>query len=415
MAENPDQRDHRKHSGAREFDVVLFGATGFVGELTARYLAAHAPRTCRWALAGRSLPKLEGLRERLAADHPEAAGVPLITADATDTASVARLAPRTRVLVSTVGPYIQYGSRLVAACAEAGTDYADLTGEPEFVDLMYLRHHSRAKESGARLVHACGFDSVPHDLGALFTVERLPEGVPLRVAGYVSTNATPSGGTLASTLLAFSRVDRMRHAAKARRAADPRPADRSVRTPLDRVHHNAELGVWGVPLPTIDAQVVGRSAAALERYGPRFRYSHFAAMRRLPTVVGGIAGAGALFAAAQLPAARRALSARLAPGRGPDEARRARSWFSVRFVGTGGGRRVVTEVSGGDPGYGETATMLAESALSLAFDDLPSTSGQVTPATAMGKALTERLRDAGLSFRVLEDSEESQAPEPERP
>lgn len=399
MTGKPEQNE------AREFDVVLFGATGFVGELTARHLAAHAPRTSRWALAGRSLPKLAALRERLAAEHPGAADIPLLTADSTDSASVARLAPRTRVLVSTVGPYLQYGARLVAACAEAGTDYADLSGEPEFVDLMYLRHHSRAKETGARLVHACGFDSVPHDLGALFTVERLPEGVPLRVAGYVRTNGTLSGGSLSSTLLTFSRADRMRHAAKARRAAEPRDAGRSVRTPLDRVHHNAELGVWGVPMPTLDPRVVGRSAAALKRYGPDFSYSQFAAVRRLPVAVGGIAGAGALFAAAQLPAARRLLSARFAPGEGPDEARRARSWFSVRFVGKGGGRRVVTEVSGGDPGYGETAKILAESALSLAFDDLPATSGQVTTATAMGGALTERLRNAGLSFRVLEESD----------
>ncbi|MGP3973709.1 saccharopine dehydrogenase family protein [Streptomyces sp. 8N114] len=390
----------------REFDVVLYGATGFVGELTSRYLAAHAPRACRWALAGRSQQKLKALRDRLAAAHSHTADLPLVTADADDARSLAELAARSRVVASTVGPYLRYGTRLVAACAEAGTDYLDLTGEPEFVDLMYLRHQSRAKETGARLVHACGFDSVPHDLGARFTVEQLPVGVPLSVDGFVRSNAAFSGGTWGSALLSFSRADRMLRTAKSRRAADPRPAHRTIRTPTGRVRREDELGLWAVPLPTIDPQIVGRSAAALERYGPAFTYRHYAAVRRLPVAVGGIAGAGGVFAAAQLPPLRRFLAARLAPGEGPDEQRRARSWFSVRFVGRGGGRRVVTEVAGGDPGYDETAKMLAEGALCLAHDDLPPTSGQVTTSVAMGEALTGRLIRAGLEFRVLEDSED---------
>ncbi|MGW3139322.1 saccharopine dehydrogenase, partial [Streptomyces sp. NPDC001139] len=138
----------------------------------------------------------------------------------------------------------------------------------------------------------------------------------------------------------------------------------------------------------------------LERYGPDFRYRHYAAVRHLPVAVGGAAAMGALVAAAQLPPARRWLSGRLKPGDGPDPEKRAKSWFTVRFVGEGGGRRVFTEVAGGDPGYDETAKMFAESALSLAFDDLPPTSGQVTTAVAMGDALTERLRRAGITFRV---------------
>ncbi|MFG3259714.1 saccharopine dehydrogenase family protein [Streptomyces sp. NPDC048172] len=395
----------------REFDVVLIGATGFTGSLTAEYLARHAPEGCRWAVAGRDTAKLEALRHRLAGINPgleEPGALPLVRADVTDPASLRELAARTRVVATTVGPYIRYGSALVAACAEEGTDYVDLAGEPEFVDLMYLRHHSRARETGARIVHTCGFDSVPHDLGTLFTVERLPEGVPLSVEAYVRTNATFSGGTYASTLLAFSRADRMAKVAKARRAADPRPEGRSVRTPLGRISRTpayTELDAWAVPLPTIDAQVVGRSAAALERYGPRFRYSEYAALRSLPLTVGAVAGAGASFAAAQLPSLRKYLSSRLEPGDGPDPERRARSWFSVRFFGEGGGRRVVTEVSGGDPGYDETSRMLSEAALCLALDTLPETSGQVTPAVAMGGALTERLVASGLGFRVVEEYE----------
>ncbi|NLU69330.1 saccharopine dehydrogenase NADP-binding domain-containing protein [Streptomyces sp. HNM0574] len=390
----------------RPYDIVLFGATGFVGELTARYLAAHAPEGLRWALAGRNSGKLAELRGRLAKAYPERPGLaelPLLHADSGDPESLRRMAAGARAVATTVGPYIRYGTPLVAACAEAGTDYLDLCGEPEFVDLMYLRHHERARESGARLVHACGFDSVPHDLGARFTVERLPEGVPLRVDGYLRTDARFSGGTFASALTAFSRFDRMARTARERRAAEPAPAGRRVRTPVGTVRRERELGGWAVPLPTIDPQVVGRSAAALERYGPEFTYRHHALVRRLPVAVGGLAGAGAAFALAQHPATRRMLSARLAPGEGPDEERRARSWFTVRFVGEGGGRRVVTEVSGGDPGYGETAKILAEAALSLTCDELPATAGQVTPAVAMGEALTGRLVRAGIGFRVLEE------------
>ncbi len=385
----------------RPYDIVLFGASGFVGELTAAHLAEHAPADCRWALAGRGLTKLERLRERLAKTYPACADVPLLRADSADADGLRELARSTRVLATTVGPYLRYGEALVAACAEAGTDYLDLTGEPEFVDRMYLGYDAVARRSGARLVHSCGFDSVPHDLGAYFTVRQLPEGVPLRVDGYVRTHARFSGGTFASALEAMGRGRQMLRAARERRAAEPRPGGgRRARASLGVPHRSGELGAWALPLPTIDAQVVERSASALERYGPDFHYRHFAAVKWLPVAVGGAAAVGSVLALAQVPAARRWLGSLVAPGTGPDAELRARSWFTVRFVGEGGGRRVYTEVSGGDPGYGETAKILAESALSLAFDELPETAGQVTPAAAMGDALVERLRTVGIRFRV---------------
>ncbi|MEU6753700.1 saccharopine dehydrogenase, partial [Spirillospora sp. NPDC046719] len=160
-------------------------------------------------------------------------------------------------------------------------------------------------------------------------------------------------------------------------------------------------GGWTLPLPTIDPQIVTRSAAALDRYGPDFSYGHYLAVKRLPVAAGMAVGSGALLALAQLPPTRSLLLRLRAPGEGPSPERRARNWFSVKFVGEGGGRRVVTEVAGGDPGYGETAKMLAQSALCLAHDDLPKTAGQVTTATAMGDALIARLTAAGIAFRVL--------------
>ncbi len=387
----------------REFDAVLFGATGFTGGLTAEYLAQHMPPGGRWALAGRSAERLEELRARLSALDPGCADLPLLHADVTDAESMAQVAARARVVASTVGPYLTYGEPLVAACAAAGTDYVDLTGEPEFVDRMYVGYHQQAAASGARLVHACGFDSVPHDLGARFTVLQLPEGLPVRLRGAVRAHGALSGGTLRSAVTAMSRTRQMKEASAARRAVEPRPTGRRVRTIVRPPHRDKETGLWLVPLPTLDPLVVKRSAAALDRYGPDFGYGHYAAVRRLVTVAAAAGGLGGLAAAVRVPPVRDALLARL-PQHGPSESKRARSWFSVRFVGEAGDQRVVTEVTGGDPGYGETAKMLAESAMCLAFDDNPPASGQVTTAAAMGENLTARLRSAGLTFRLLDTS-----------
>jgi len=379
----------------RDFDIVLFGATGFTGGLTADYLAAHGPAGLRWALAGRNPAKLEAVRDRLGLPD-----LPLLHADATDAPSLQAVAERTRVVITTVGPYIEYGEPLVAACAEAGTDYVDLTGEPEFIDTMYVRHHARAVQTGARIVHACGFDSIPHDLGVLFTVKQLPDDVPLTIRGSVRSNATASGGTFASALTAFSRGRQMKKASAERRAVEPRPQGRKVRTVAKAPHKDPVLGTWVVPLPTIDPFVVKRSAAARADYGPEFSYAHYAGVKTLRYVVGGVTGVGLLAAAAQVGPVRRALLSRLPAGTGPDEARRERSWFTVDFVGEGGGRRVRTRVSGGDPGYTETAKMLAESALCLAFDDNPESAGSVTTSVAMGENLMDRIVKAGISFDV---------------
>ncbi len=392
-------------TSSRELDLVLFGATGFTGGLTADYLARHAPAGCRWALAGRNPAKLAAVRDRLASVDAALADLPLLHADVTDPASLADVAGRTRVVITTVGPYVEHGEPLVAACARAGTDYVDLTGEPEFVDLMYVAHHAEAVRTGARIVHACGFDSIPHDLGVLFTVQQLPEDVALRVRGMVRSNATFSGGTFASAITAFSRSGAMRRAMAARRAVEPRVEGRRVRTSARGPHLDRQAGFWLVPLPTIDPFVVRRSAAASARYGPDFTYSHYAAVRRLPVLVGGLGVVAAVGASAQVPPLRRFLISRVPQGEGPSEERRARSYFSVRFIGEGGGRTVLTEVRGGDPGYTETSKMLAESALCLAFDDNPPTAGQVTTATAMGENLLQRLVRAGLSFQVVSSTQ----------
>lgn len=398
------QRQNGAVAVERQYDLALFGATGFTGGLTARYLAANAPSGLRWALVGRNRAKLQATAAQLGSVLGEGAPAPeLIEADADDPGSLARLAQATRVVATTVGPYALYGEPLVAACATAGTDYADLTGEPEFIDRMWLGYHEQAQRSGARLVHCCGFDSIPHDLGAYFTVMQLPEGVPLTVNGYVRSNAEFSGGTFASAINGFGRARQTIAAARQRRQAEQRPAGRAIHSTPARLRRDPELGGWVAPLPTIDGPIVRRSAAALERYGPDFSYGHNVVAKHLASIGAVAGGVGAAALIAQLPPTRKLLlKAARSPGEGPSEATRAKSWFKVTFVGEGGGKRVVTEVAGGDPGYDETAKMLAESTLCLACDELPETAGQVTTAQAMGDALLARLQRAGMSFRVLD-------------
>ena len=389
----------------RTYDIVLFGCTGFTGGLTAEYLARNAPAGCRWAVAGRNRQKLEALRSSLADIDPARRELPLLEADANDPASLRAVAEATRLVITTVGPYIHHGEPLVAACAEAGTDYTDLTGEPEFVDLMYVRHHRRALETGARLVHACGFDSVPPDLGAQFTVEQLPAGVPIDLKGFVRAGGKPSAGTYHTAITGLSRVRGMSKVAAERKRLEPRPEGRRVRGNKALPYREAEVDAWALPLPTIDPQIVLRSARALDRYGPDFSYGHFAAVRRLPVAAGAVGGFAGLLALSQLPPARDWLLGRMQSGEGPPPDERERSWFKLRFVGRGGTAKVVTEVAGGDPGYGETAKMLAESALCLTHDDVPESAGQVTTAVAMGRRLRERLERAGIRFETLDAHE----------
>jgi short subunit dehydrogenase-like uncharacterized protein len=384
----------------RAHDIVVLGATGFTGALTAEYLASHVPAGTRWALAGRNRSKLEQVRRRL---DPRAAELPLLHADVTDPDSLRSVAEAAKVVITTVGPYIRYGEPVVAACAAAGTSYVDLTGEPEFVDRMWQGYHSLAVETGARLVHSCGFDSIPYDLGVQFTVEQLPEGEPISVEGFMRTKASISGGTYQSTIEILGRLRSSAKLARERRRLEGDPVGRRVKGVSGRPHPNEFAGGWVVPLPTIDPVTVLRSARRLDRYGPDFSYSHYAVVGPLPMAVGLGVAAGVVIGLAQIPPARDLMRKLMSSGEGPSEEKRAKSWFSVRFAARAGdGTSVRTEVSGGDPGYSETSKMLAESALCLAFDDLPSGGGQLTPAVAMGEALRRRLVAAGIKFEVID-------------
>ncbi len=398
----------------RKYDVVLFGATGFTGELTAEYLARAMQReSFSWAVAGRNPDKLARVCKRLESINPDCRGtVGQIVADVTDSESLAAMAAETRVVITTVGPYIHYGEPLVKACVESGTDYVDLTGEPEFVDTMIERYGETAEANKVRIVNSCGFDSIPHDLGTWFTVRELTRDMTrqeagqqrIRVEGFVKAGGTFSGGTWHSAVHAFSRYrEFMRQ--KQRKARRSRgEAQRHIRATPWKLRFHDDLNAWAVPFPTIDPQVVRRSARALHEYGRDFTYGHYVQVKHLPKVFAGGAFVGGVFLLAQIKATRQWLLSFKDQGQGPSRQQIARGWFKVVFKGEMDGRRIKTLVRGGDPGYGETSKMLAESALCLALDRrrLTRVYGVVTPASVMGRPLFERLAHAGIEFRVLD-------------
>ena len=300
----------------RDYDIVIFGATGFSGRLTAEYLSEHLPADARWAIAGRSAQKLAGVRDGLL--RPD---LPILVADSSDPAALAKVAASTRVLITTVGPYLEYGEALVKACAEAGTDYLDLAGEQEFVDTVFVKYRDIATGSGARIVHSAGFDSVPHDLGTYFTVNHLPEGVPITVDGVVQTSADISGGTFHTVVNYLSRLRQWRAAAVARATVEGQPAGRLSRNPSARP--TRRFGLWLVPFPGVDGQNIAYSGRLLDRYGPDFTYRHWIGTRHCAVAAGIIGLVGTLLVGAQIKPLRSLLLKLKDPGEGPTEEVRA--------------------------------------------------------------------------------------------
>jgi short subunit dehydrogenase-like uncharacterized protein len=401
----------------REHDVVVFGATGFVGELLAAYLAEHAPAEARIALAGRSQAKLAAVRDRLPAAARE---WPLLVADSTDAASLAALAASTTVVATTVGPYAKYGMPLVEACAAAGTHYADLTGEVLFVREAADKTDAAARATGARIVHSCGYDSIPSDIGTLLLHEQaVTDGAGgLTDVQMVATfRGGFSGGTLDS---ARTQIDTIRSDKAARTItfdeyglSPDRVAEPDVRQPADAgPPARGADGTWHAPfvMAPYNTRIVRRSNALLDwAYGRDLRYGEVMGCGKgvggLAVSAGVTGGMVAFLGAMALKPTRMLLDRVLpAPGSGPDEEARRKGWFRSEFAATTeSGKRYRAVVAGpGDPGYAATAVMLGESALALALDAdrLPDRAGSLTPATGIGVVLAERLRAAGHTYSV---------------
>ncbi len=391
----------------RDLDLVLFGATGFTGRLVADYVR-HSPDAARlrWAIAGRSRDKLEAL----------GLGVPILVGDALDPGAVREIARRTKVVCTTAGPFARYGSELVGACAEAGTHYCDLTGEVQWMRRMIDTHHARARASGARIVHTCGFDSIPSDLGTWATQQAFIErfGTPARkvTAVFGEQSGGLSGGTVASALETMREASADRGVARLLRdpyALDPdRGAARPPAPDDAAIGWEPHLKMFTIPfvMAQVNTRVVRRAhALAGFPWGAGFVYREVmstpGSARGAMMALGITGGLAALAFAMGRPALRAQIAKRAPqPGEGPPAEVRERGHWKLRLVGEGDRKDVLIYVVSdrGDPGYGSTARMLGESALCLALDPLTSPGGVQTPSVAMAQPLVDRLRRAGLVF-----------------
>jgi short subunit dehydrogenase-like uncharacterized protein len=409
----------------RDFDVVVWGASGFTGKLVAAYLYEQygAGADLRWAIGGRDKMKLEKVRAGLGADAGE---IPILVGNSTDADAMAEIAASTSVVCSTVGPFAKYGTELVAACVRGGTHYCDITGEVQWMRRMIDGYEEEAQESGARIVHACGFDSIPSDLGCFYVNRAMWErhGVPCRE---VKTRVRKmkgafSGGTVASILNA---VEEARQDPDARRTMgnpyglNPAEAQAGPDGPDQRgPAWDDDVDSWTAPfvMAAINTRVVRRSNVLMDyAYGQDFRYSEATMTGRGPagwtraTMM--TAGLGAFFAAASVGPARNLLNRMVLPqpGEGPSREQREAGSFELIVVGKHPQDRVLdirARVTGDrDPGYGATSRMIGESAVCLAKDGdrMQVEGGFWTPASCLGDFLLKRLRrSAGMRFELIE-------------
>lgn len=394
--------------GERAYEIVVFGATGFTGELVARYLAGRMPENRRWAIAGRNAARLEEVRQGLLGVNPRC-GVEIVVADLEQPSSLVDMARQTRVVLTTVGPYMDYGEAVLRASVEGGAHHLDITGEPDFIELARKRYHDAAVSQQLCIVHACGFGSLPPDAGAYFTAQQLPAHTEKAVRAYIDTNARPSGGTVRSVLRAAAtgRLSLLRELT--------RPVGEPGRLPRlkARIHRVRELGAWAVPTPVVDAWIVGQSVRARSAaYGSHFQYTQYFLIRHLALLCAALVGALLLVIALRVPPFRRPLEWLLTRASGPTAEARKRTYFSITFIGESATDRVVTRVSGGDPGYDECSKMLAECGLLLLEDavERPAAFGVVSPIAAFGDRLVQRLQERDIRFEVVEASARSDQP-----
>lgn len=385
-----------------EFDVIVYGASGYTGRLVAEYLSREYPGRLRWAMAGRNKAKLGAVRDEIGAP----ADIPLLEADVNDIGSLEALVRRTRVIITTVGPYQLYGSELVAACARTGTDYVDLCGEPAWMRQMIDAHAQTAQASGARIVFSCGFDSIPFDLGVYFLQqaarERFGKPVPRVKARVRKMKGSFSGGTAASlkATMQAARKDPAILKLLGNPFALAPGFDGPAQPPASKPEYDESLGSWAAPfiMAAINTRNVHRSNALMNHaYGTDFVYDEM--------LLTGPGDQGKVTAEAV--ANDRSLGSDNGPkpGDGPTAEERENGFYDVLFIGeTGDGRSLKASVAGKrDPGYGSTSRMIAESALCLLWDATDTAGGIWTTAPALGDKLIRRLTEhADLTFTLEE-------------
>ncbi len=386
---------------SNSFDIVLYGATSFVGQITAKYLAQHTSETFSWAIAGRNQTKLESLKSELGL-----VDLPILVADSHDEEALRGIAEQTKVIITTVGPYALYGETLVKICAETGTDYCDLTGEPQWIKQMLAQYEAQAKESGARIIHCAGFDSIPSDLGvwalqehAIATTDQPISHIKMRVN---KIRGAASGGTVASMLNVMADVGKDKSLRKVLvnpYVLCPDQHGFHVRqTNHQKAQFEEDTQMWVMPfvMAAINERIVHRTNALLDnRYGTDFRYDEAMRAKSAGQAWGMTLGLGAFMLGAATGLGRKVMAKTFLPkpGEGPSEQAQLKGMFDMRFYGTASDdTKLEYKVEGDrDPGYGSTAKMLAQVGLCLAKDVSELEGGCWTPASGLGQKLIDRL------------------------
>jgi len=363
----------------KEYDIIVYGATGFTGQLICKYLSEHKDiKNIKWGISGRDESKLKEISNHFLVDY--------IKADSFDISSLNNLTSLTKLIISTVGPYSLYGKKLVESCINNHCHYLDLTGEPDFVHFVENNFTIKAKEEGVILMNCCGFESIPPDIGVYYTLKQLKDKNP-KINTFLKTKGKISGGTWASFLNSFS----------SKKPIIKQGLNKSKKT--KKIFYVKELKKWALIFPVIDKHIVKKSAKTLN-YGEDFSFNEYILFNSIFRIIGLIISISFIGLIAKIKFFRNYLKTFIPSGTGPTKKERLNHWFELKIFGNTKTENIVTTVSGGDPGYGETSKFISEMALCiiLNYNQLNSNKGVITPAECSGELMIKRLKDAGIKF-----------------
>jgi len=374
---------------SRHYDIVLLGATGFTGQIIAKYLDEKAiSEGIKWAIAGRDEAKLAVLKANLTISNPD-----ILVFDIKNSSSIENVITQSVVVMNTVGPFNWYGRDVVKSCVEHQTHYIDITGEPSFVAEMFIHYDVKAKANQTAIVNCCGFDSIPADFAAWITAKKLPISEPKTLQTYIRTNASFSGGTLTTAVHALyleSQKKSIKH--KVKRHPDAPKM-------IIKLHKSSDMGAWAIPMPVVDPHIVKRSVASMPQdYGEAVSYGQYFVRSSFAKVLKTILSIASIALLVRFKSTRERLFKKFPSGSGPSQMKRDQSKFEVVCIGKTKTVTARTVFSGGDPGYTETAKMMSESAFTL-LDKVKNKSltfGVLTPVQAFGQGLLDRLRNEGI-------------------
>ena len=374
----------------KKYDITIFGASGFTGKLICDYLVNHKDsKNITWALAGRNVKRLELIKSK---KKDLFKNVDLLEADSFNYNSIDQMCKSSKLIISTVGPYSEYGEYLIESCIKNSSHYIDLTGEPDFVNKIKLKYSNRAVESNTIIINCCGLESIIPDIGVYQTVRKM-KSVKKNVTYYLKTKGEISGGTWASFINAISSAGNLVNNEEKIKS----------RKKVKKIFFNKELKSWALIFPVIDKQIVYRTSKKFKEYGPNFSFNEYMLMKSLFQIIILIKGLVLVGILSKFRFFKKWLLSLKPSGSGPSKGKRDSHWFESIFIGEGEKEKVYYKISGGDPGYGETSKFISEMALCiiLQFKDLENNKGIMTPVECTGELLIDRLKSAGIKFEYF--------------